>query len=141
MAKNENRCWPGYEPVKGKRANEQGSCRKKAESKSSDSEKKFQAKRDKQIEEYSKRTGSPRRGAQGSLPKPGTKAAKKAAAKQTARKRAGAKKTAAKRTHRPASKKSTTKRATAKRTATKRAARKRTAAKRTQGRATAKRSR
>ncbi|WP_437959814.1 hypothetical protein WME76_09315 [Sorangium sp. So ce119] len=25
----DSRCWPGYEPVPGKRPNEQGSCRKK----------------------------------------------------------------------------------------------------------------
>lgn len=29
-AKKENRCWPGYEPVKGKAPHEQGSCKPKA---------------------------------------------------------------------------------------------------------------
>ena len=92
MANDDNRCWPGYEPVKGKKKNEQGSCRKKAESKSTDSEKKFQAKRAKQLEDWKKdHPKSPRRAAQ-HLAKPGTAAAKKkrapAAKKKSAAKRA-----------------------------------------------------
>lgn len=47
--KSSGRCWPGYEPVKGKRKNEQGSCRKKAESNMTPSEKEFVAKRQEQI--------------------------------------------------------------------------------------------
>lgn len=79
MAKDENRCWPGYEPVPGKAKNEQGSCRKKAASKSTESEKKFQAQREKQLDTWKKEhPKSPRKAAQG-LPKP---AAKKAAARK-----------------------------------------------------------
>lgn len=52
MAKNENRCWPGYEPVPGKQQHEQGSCRPKAESKTTSSEKKFRAKRRKQLDAW-----------------------------------------------------------------------------------------
>src|SRR3954464_10162825 len=44
----------GYEPVKGKKKNEQGSCRKKAASKSTDSEKEFQSKREQQLERWKK---------------------------------------------------------------------------------------
>jgi hypothetical protein len=49
MAENKNRCWPGYEPVEGKRPNSQGSCRPKAESKLTDSEKEFRAQRKRQL--------------------------------------------------------------------------------------------
>ncbi len=45
MAKKDNGCWPGYEPVKGKKQNEKGSCRREAESKLTASEKKFRDKR------------------------------------------------------------------------------------------------
>ncbi|HYP07037.1 MAG TPA: hypothetical protein VER03_12470 [Bryobacteraceae bacterium] len=79
MAKKDDRCWPGYEPVPGKAANEQGSCRKKAASKSTDSEKKFQAKREKQLQEWKKEhPKSPRKSAQ-HLSKPATAAKKKRA--------------------------------------------------------------
>lgn len=55
MAKEaDNRCCPGYEPVKGKKKNEQGSCRKKAESKSTPTEKAFQKKRASQLDEWEK---------------------------------------------------------------------------------------
>ena len=47
--KDSGRCWPGYEPVKGKQKNEQGSCRKKAESNMTPSEKEFVRKRQEQI--------------------------------------------------------------------------------------------
>lgn len=50
MAKEENRCWPGYEPVKGKPEHSQGSCRPKAESKLTPSEKEFRAKRKKELD-------------------------------------------------------------------------------------------
>ncbi len=60
-----NRCWPGYEPVKGKPEHSQGSCKKKAESESTPSEKKFQAKREKQLGDWKKKhPGSPRKAAQ-----------------------------------------------------------------------------
>ena len=52
MAENRNRCWPGYEPVEGKRPNSQGSCRPKAESKLTDSEKEFRAQRKRQLKKW-----------------------------------------------------------------------------------------
>ena len=72
MAKNENRCWPGYEPVKGKKKNEQGSCRPKAESKSTASEKQFKAKRRKQLDQWQAEHKGTRRSAAQHLHKPGT---------------------------------------------------------------------
>ena len=82
MAKDENRCWPGYEPVKGKGAHEQGSCRPKAESKLTSSEKQFRAKRKSQIDRWEdKHPGTPRKAAQ-HLSKPAAK--KKTAAKRKA---------------------------------------------------------
>jgi hypothetical protein len=91
MAKNENRCWPGYEPVPGKEQHEQGSCRKKAASKSTESEKKFQAKREQQLKEWKKEhPKSPRKSAQ-HLAKPTTAATKKrapSAAKKSSAKKA-----------------------------------------------------
>ena len=94
MANNENRCWPGYEPVKGKEKNEQGSCRKKADSKLTASEQKFRAKREKQLDEWKKEhPKSPRKAAQGlGAPK---KATKKRAAKKTAARKSTAKKSRA----------------------------------------------
>lgn len=65
MAENENRCWPGYEPVKGKQQHEQGSCRPKAESKLTASEKEFRGKRAKQLADWKKQhPGSPAKAAQ-----------------------------------------------------------------------------
>ncbi|MFL6452235.1 MAG: hypothetical protein ACJ746_31905 [Bryobacteraceae bacterium] len=102
MAKNENRCWPGYEPVPGKTQHEQGSCRPKAESKLSGSEKDFRGKRKKQLESWKvEHPGSPKKAAQhlhapGQKTKTaGKKAATKKATKKAAAKRATAKKTAA----------------------------------------------
>jgi len=54
MATNNNRCWPGYEPVKGKKEHEQGSCRKKAKSKLSANEKSFRKKRSAQLDRWQK---------------------------------------------------------------------------------------
>lgn len=90
MAKKENRCWPGYEPVPGKTEHEQGSCKKKAASKSSPSEKKVQQARKKQLDRWQKEhPGSRRSAAQHlSAPKTAKKAAKKAGAKKAARKKA-----------------------------------------------------
>jgi len=77
--KDENRCWPGYEPVKGKKQHEQGSCRPTAESKLTASEKQFRDKRAKQLEDWKKEhPGSSTKAAQ-HLSKPATK--KKAASK------------------------------------------------------------
>jgi hypothetical protein len=65
MPKNENRCWPGYEPVKGKKPNEQGSCRPKAESKLAPSEKAFRDERKSQLDSWKKEhPKSPRKAAQ-----------------------------------------------------------------------------
>jgi hypothetical protein len=73
MAKNENRCWPGYEPVKGKKQHEKGSCRPKAESKLTAGEKEFREKRERQLAAWKKdHPGSSRKAAQ-HLHKPETK--------------------------------------------------------------------
>jgi len=65
MPKKESRCWPGYEPVKGKKQHEQGSCRPKAESKLSGGEKEFREKRKQQLAEWKKKhPGSPKKAAQ-----------------------------------------------------------------------------
>jgi hypothetical protein len=75
-AKKTSRCWPGYEPVKGKKPNEQGSCRKKAASKSTKSEKEFQAKRKKQLDNWQKKHPGSRRSAAQNLSKPSTSKSK-----------------------------------------------------------------
>jgi hypothetical protein len=63
--KKENRCWPGYEPVPGKPEHSQGSCRKKAPSKSGSRDKKAQNARAKQLDVWQKEhPGSPRKAAQ-----------------------------------------------------------------------------
>ncbi len=91
--KEENRCWPGYEPVPGKEPHSQGSCRPKADSKSTPSEKEFKAKRKKQLDQWKKEhPKSPRKAAQ-HLSGPGGEssssraATKKKAAKTTAKKK------------------------------------------------------
>lgn len=86
-----NRCWPGYEPVKGKKPNSQGSCRKKAASKLKPSEQKFRAKREKQLKDWKEEhPKSPGKAAQ-HLAAPGSrkKAAAKPRARAAARKRSG----------------------------------------------------
>ena len=108
MAKNDNRCWPGYEPVPGKSEHEQGSCRPKAESKMSGGEKSFRAKRKKQLDSWkAEHPGSPKKAAQ-HLHAPGQKT--KTAAKKTAIKKPTKKKATAKR---PAAKKQTARKRTA----------------------------
>jgi hypothetical protein len=82
-AKNENRCWPGYEPVKGKKPHSQGSCQPKAESKLAPSEKEFRAKRKRQLDEWQKEHPKTRRQAAQHLSEPGAK--KKTAAKKQSR--------------------------------------------------------
>ena len=73
MATKKNRCWPGYEPVKGKKQHEQGSCRPKAESKLTEGDKEFRGKRAKQLSEWKKKhPGSPKKAAQ-HLRKPAAK--------------------------------------------------------------------
>jgi len=60
-----NRCWPGYEPVKGKKQNEQGSCKPKAKNKLSNSEKTFRKKRKTQIDRWAKKhPANPKKAAQ-----------------------------------------------------------------------------
>lgn len=90
MAEDQNRCWPGYEPVPGKKPHSQGSCKPKAESKSSPSEKDFRAKRRKQLDNRkAKKPGSRPQSAQHMGPPAGTGPARKQAA---AKKKAAAKK-------------------------------------------------
>ncbi len=73
MAKKENRCWPGYEPVPGKSQHEQGSCKPKSESKLTTGEKEFRTKRKKQLDRWEeKHPGAPRKSAQ-HLSKPAAK--------------------------------------------------------------------
>ncbi len=63
--KKEDRCWPGYEPVPGKPEHSEGSCRKKAASKTKSDEKKFVAARKEQLDAWQKaHPGSPRKAAQ-----------------------------------------------------------------------------
>jgi hypothetical protein len=82
MATKDSRCWPGYEPVPGKKQHEQGSCRKKAASKSTPSEQEFQTQRKKQLDNWEKEHPGARRSAAQHLGKPKKAAAKKAAAKK-----------------------------------------------------------
>ena len=85
MATNKNRCWPGYEPVPGKEEHEQGSCRKKSAGKSTPSEKAFQAKRKRQLDQWQEEHKGTRRSAAQHLGAPKTakkKATKRAAAKK-----------------------------------------------------------
>lgn len=72
-AKKKDRCWPGYEPVPGKPEHSQGSCKPKAESKTTPSEKQFRATRKKQLDDWKKdHPKSPKKAAQ-HLHKPETK--------------------------------------------------------------------
>ncbi len=106
-AKRTSRCWPGYEPVAGKKPNDQGSCRPKADSKSTPSEKQFKAKRKRQLDEWQKEHPGKRRQAAQHLSGPNsewssqkraTKTKASAAKKTTARKAAAKRKNAARRT-------------------------------------------
>jgi hypothetical protein len=73
MPDEKNRCWPGYEPVKGKKKNEQGSRRPKAKSRLTPPEEKFRAKRNRQLTAWKKdHPASPRKAAK-DLHKPETK--------------------------------------------------------------------
>jgi len=93
-AKKTNRCWPGYEPVPGKTQHEEGSCRKKAASKSTASDKKAQAKRQKELDHWQEEHPKTRRSAAQHLHSSLDSAPKKTAAKKktTAKKSAPAKK-------------------------------------------------
>ncbi len=113
MAKDENRCWPGYEPVPGKAQHEQGSCRPKADSKTSGGEKKFRAKRKKQLDSWkAEHPGSPKKAAQ-HLHAPGQKTKSGAKKTATAKKRAPKKATKKAAAKRPAAKKATARKRTA----------------------------
>jgi hypothetical protein len=70
-AKKQSRCWPGYEPVPGKNQHTEGSCRPKAESKTTASEKNFRAKRKKQLDDWQKDHPKSRRQAAQHLAGPG----------------------------------------------------------------------
>jgi hypothetical protein len=85
-ANKQNRCWPGYEPVKGKDPHSQGSCRPKAESKLTESEKEFRAARKRQLQESQGEHPPTRKSAAQHLRAPGAKKkpAPKAASGKTA---------------------------------------------------------
>jgi hypothetical protein len=68
-----NRCWPGYEPVPGKKAGQQGSCRPKAKSKLSSPEQKFRKKRRQQLDKWQAGHPHTRRAAAQHLHAPGTR--------------------------------------------------------------------
>ncbi len=115
MAKREQRCWPGYEPVPGKPEHAQGSCRPKAESKLTPAEKRFRSRRKAQLGSWQKTHAKTRRSAAQHLGKPGAKKPKRAAKKR-------AKRPAAKRPQRRTARKqsaTTSKRRTASRRKTK----------------------
>lgn len=76
------RCWPGYEPVPGKTQHEEGSCRKKAESKSTSTDKKAQATRKKELDTWQKEHPGKRRSAAQHLHSSLETAPKTAAAKK-----------------------------------------------------------
>jgi hypothetical protein len=84
VAKGEQRCWPGYEPVPGKPEHSQGSCRPKAESKLTAAQKRFRSKRKAQLSAWQKKHPKKRRSAAQHLGKPGAKKPKRAAKKRSA---------------------------------------------------------
>jgi hypothetical protein len=84
MPTKQSRCWPGYEPVKGKKQHEQGSCRPKADSKLSGEEKSFRKIRTKQLDDWQAKHPGVRKSAAQHLGKP-------AAKKKSSRGRASAK--------------------------------------------------
>jgi hypothetical protein len=84
---------PGYEPVKGKKPNSQGSCRPKPESRLADSEKEFRAKRKRQLKKWQADHPGARKSAAQHLRAPGAKTQKSTARSnkvQTATKKAAA---------------------------------------------------
>ncbi len=77
-AKKKNRCWPGYEPVPGKKQHSQGSCRPKAKSRVAKGESKFRSARERQLRRWKKaHPGASRKAAQ-HLHRPGSRAGKRA---------------------------------------------------------------
>lgn len=87
-AKKQSRCWPGYEPAPGKPKHSQGSCRPKAESKTTPREKQFRARRRRQLDKWEAQHPHTRKSAAQHLSAPGAK--KKTATKKRASKRASA---------------------------------------------------
>lgn len=87
-AKDQNRCWPGYEPVKGKEQHSQGSCRPKADSKLTSSEKEFRAKRKRQLQKWEADHPGSRKSAAQHLHAPGAKKKNTGKAGSTTRKAA-----------------------------------------------------
>jgi hypothetical protein len=73
MPTKQSRCWPGYEPVPGKKQHEQGSCRPKADSKLSSEETSFREKRNKQLSDWQAKHPGTRRSAAQHLAKPRAK--------------------------------------------------------------------
>ena len=117
MAEKENRCWPGYEPVPGKEPHSQGSCKPKAESKSSPSEKAVRANRRKELDAMESKRKATKKSTGSGQSKSSMTGRKTAPAKKTAavRKSATTKRTASKR---PAAKRSGREQAPAKRATT-----------------------
>jgi hypothetical protein len=63
--RRKSRCWPGYEPVSGKKQHSQGSCRPKAGGSQSSEEKDFRQARKRQLDRWQDaHPGSPRKAAQ-----------------------------------------------------------------------------
>jgi hypothetical protein len=92
MATKDNRCWPGYEPVKGKKAHSQGSCRPEADSKLAPSEKEFRGKRKRQLDQWAtEHPKSPKSAAQ-HLAAPSKRVVKKKATKKGAPKKSAPRK-------------------------------------------------
>ena len=84
-AKKTSRCWPGYEPVPGKKPNSQGSCKPKADSKSTPAEKEFKGKRRKQLDRWqAEHKGARRQAAQHLHGPEGQPSSQKGAAKKKA---------------------------------------------------------
>jgi len=77
MTEKNDRCWPGYEPVKGKKEHEQGSCRPAAESKLTSSEKEYRRKRKGQLDKWQSEHPGARKSAAQHLHAPDEKAQSK----------------------------------------------------------------
>lgn len=131
-AKKTNRCWPGYEPVPGKEPNSQGSCRPKADSKSTPSEKEFKQKRKRQLNDWAAKHPVSRRSAAQHLSGPDghSSSQKRASKKKTTAKKTTAKKSAAKKSagKKAAPRKSTDKSGTARKSPAKKATQRKRAA-------------
>lgn len=126
MAANKNRCWPGYEPVQGKKPHSEGSCRPKAEAKLTDSESKFRQQRKKQLDSWQAEHPGTKKSAAQHLRAPASQTKKDS--QSSAKKKSSTKKkstTKKKKTAAAKKKRSTSKKASTKRTASKRSPAKR----------------